>query len=462
MRFGVGVVLLAGVTIIVAICASPLQRSRGAAIVIANATILDPQSPLDGMRVTVTIRGERIASVAATSETPPAGTRVVDGAGKYLIPGLWDMHVHLTEVTQASLPVFVANGVTGVRDMGSAFDDILRWRASIANDALVGPRIIAAGPKLDGSGEATADTWIVRTPDDARAAVDRLAAMHVDFIKAHAGLDGPRFLAIMRAARAHGLAVAGHLPANVSVPDAARAGLASLEHFSGFPIPCSDDLTSMLEGTRWQAMRERCASSSVVQEVLATVRDAETWLTPTLVSFRGLSEVLDPNSASASRPDSVVTAVRASWNRTAEQIRQDVQATPRDRIVWRRWLSMNAPLTAMAVNAGVRLLAGTDAGNPYVAPGFDLLDELVLMTDAGLTPAEALRSATIGPLQFLHEAKDEGIIAVGRRADLVLLDANPIVDIQNVRRIHAVVANGRLYDRTTLDRLLAAAGVHRE
>jgi amidohydrolase family protein len=405
----------------------------------------------------VIVRGSHIERVASANVAPPAGARIVDGSGRFLIPGLWDMHVHLSEATAASLPLLIANGVTGVRDMGSDIHDIRSWRDAIEAQRLVGPHIVTAGPKLDGEGVPSAATRIVRTPDEARDAVNDLAAAGADLIKVHGGLDRGRFLAIAEASRAHRLPFAGHLPTDVTPREAARAGIQTIEHFSGFPRPCSDDLKRLLVSARWTAARTICAIDAELDATFAALRDAATAITPTLVSYRGLAEIIDPHGYADSRWRYVPAALRNSWNTSAAAILADVKPLKNDAPVWRRLLATYSPLTVQAQRHHVTLLAGTDLGNPLVSPGFDLHDELLLMINAGLTPAEALRSATAAPAALLRKPDRSGRIVKGDIADLVLLDANPLLDIRNVQRIGAVIANGQLFDRRALDDLLAAA-----
>lgn len=439
-------------------CRAPARVVAVDTIAIRNVTIVEPRGHFGAATATVIVEGSHIQSIVNGDVAPP-GARIIDGTSRYLMPGLWDMHVHLSEVSEASLPLFVANGVTGVRDMGSDFSEVRRWRAAVAAGALVGPRIIAAGPKLDGDGNPAPDRLVVRTPEDARMGVDALAALGVDFIKVHSGLDPERFHAIAREAGLRGLPVAGHLPDGVSAIDAARAGMASLEHFSGFPMPCPADLSTMLRAPRWSRARARCVSLAEAEAVMLALASTNTWLTPTLVSYRGLGYVFGSHESGADRSPYAVPALRTGWQRTAEAILKGVNPLPGDLAVWQRLFAVNQTLTAMAGHAGAKLLAGTDVGNPFVAPGFDLLDELELMTAAGLTSAQALQSATVGPAQFLGKSAELGAIETGRIADMVLLDADPLEDIRNVRRIHAVFANGRLFDRPALDQLVKTAGV---
>jgi imidazolonepropionase-like amidohydrolase len=322
---------------------------------------------------------------------------------------------------------------------------------------VVGPRIVAAGPKLDGEGLPVASSRVVRTSADARNTVDDLAAAGVDFIKVHGGLDRARLLAIAAESRARGLRFAGHVPDDVTPSDAARMGIHSIEHFSGFSRPCSDELKRLLQPSHWKSARTKCAPDSDLDATFAVLRSAGTWVTPTLVSYRGLAEVIDPQGLVDPRWRYVPPALRASWDKSGRAIVADIRPARQDAAVWRSVLKTYGLLTAQARRDHVLLLSGTDLGNPLVSPGFDLQDELLLLVQAGLTPSEALFSATVGPANFLNKSPQFGSVAKGEYADLVLLDADPLKDIRNVQRIRAVIANGRLLDRKALDELLARA-----
>ena len=436
--------------------AGACRRTSTSAVTIRNVKVVDIAAGTVGPPATVIVRGGWIDRIDSNGIDSRVGT-VVDGSGGFLIPGLWDMHVHLSAVTADSLPLLIANGVLGVRDMGSDLAEVRRWRTQIESGGLVGPHIITAGPKLDGEGGSLLYYTVIRTPEEARAVVDDLAAAGVDFIKVHAALDRARFVAVAEQSRAHGLRFAGHLPDDVPPTDAARMGIASIEHFSGFSRPCSGDLLRLLASDQWASLRKKCAPEGDLDATLAVIRDAGTWVTPTLVSFERIRDLLD--SRQDLHPDwrYVVPALRRSWDASGRAIVADLRATPESAQVWRRVLEAYGPLTAQAHRSGVRLLAGTDLGNPMVSPGFDLHEELALLVGAGLTPAAALQSATVGPAAFLRSRRRSGSISSGQPADVVLLDANPLDDIRNTRRIRAVVADGKLFDRAALNALLDAA-----
>ncbi|MGH7562443.1 MAG: amidohydrolase family protein [Gemmatimonadales bacterium] len=211
------------------------------------------------------VRGNRIAAVGNADSTPvPGGARVVDGRGKFLIPGLWDMHVHTTvPAGQDLLALYPVNGVTGVRDMAGDWDRIVAWRKDIAAGLVTGPRNLASGPYLEG-GTTPIRHLVTRTPDEARAAVDSLARMGVDFIKVHGRLDRPTFFAAARRARERGLSFAGHVPRVVGAKDASDSGQRSIEHLLAIPVFCSPaDSTALQPRFTVQGALGRCTSEAL-------------------------------------------------------------------------------------------------------------------------------------------------------------------------------------------------------
>jgi hypothetical protein len=420
---------------------------------------------------TVVVRGRRITAVGASAEVPvPRGARVVDGRGRYLIPGLWDMHVHAFSAGFARFagPLFVAYGVTGVRDMGWFVDSARHWQIQVALGRVVGPRVVVGG-RLDGPDNRA--PWVARAANasQARHAVDSLHRAGADFIKVYSALPREAYFAAADAARRAGVPLAGHVPYAVDVVEAMAAGQRSIEHEDDLLRSCSADG----EALRRELLTQDPAAPSDV--ALATVRDqarrmrdgfdarrcaaaaaaivrAGGWLTPTLVVYQPYAS---PSDTAVLHPDAqrlVPGALRAEW---ARRLRR---AGPEDSTTVRAYFSLAR--TGAWHRGGVRLLAGTDAPLPRLVPGLSLHDELALLVRAGLTPAEALRAATLSPAEYLGAADSLGAVARGKVADLVLLDADPLRDIRNTTRIHAVVTNGRYLDRTALDALLA--GVARD
>lgn len=376
------------------------------AVALTDVTVIDATGAPAQAAMTVVVRNGLIASIGKTGTvTVPAGALVVRGTGKYLIPGLWDMHVHLTEDDQASL---VAHGVTGVRDMGNALADVDGWRGRIAARSLVGPRIFRVGPILNGEEFGPAQLAI-QTDADARTAVRVLKKVGVDAIKLHTMLPRDAYFALADEAHKLGIPFVGHVPQSVSAAEASNAGQASLEH-----------IQTLFEG-------QFPPKPDSEPQLFALFAKNGTIYDPTLVTYRGSTE---------------------AQNVDPELVRAYPDLLPGRQRLFARFVE----LVGMMNRAGVILVTGTDLSDfKWIAAGASLHDELALFVDAGLTPMQALQAATRNPARFLHVAA--GTIEVGRRADLILLDANPLDDIRNTRKIHAVVLDGTLLNRARLDAL---------
>ena len=434
--------LAAAAACIAGAAAVPTQSSDRP-FALAHVTVVDVAHATERADMTVVVARGRIVSVAPSAEARPgAEVRVVDAAGKYLIPGLWDMHVHLGVATEPVLPVLVAAGITSVRDMGTRLDQVRAWRRAIDAGRLLGPRIVAAGAIIDGPGHPSPEKVVAGDAARARALVDSLADEGADFIKVYEFLSPEAYAAIVREAAARRLAVVGHVPRDVGPVAAADAGQRSIEHLSGVPLPCpaSARFLSHVAG----GVMPPCGDDRARADAFAHFRRDGTWVVPTLVKFRGLAA-----GASAPTDPRVPAALRARW---AEQVARWPRFVPES---YRRMLpKLYEPTAAAAHRAGVPFLAGSDLGNMNVVPGAGLHDELTLLVGAGLTPAEALRAATRDAAFFLGAADSLGTVEQGKLADLVLLDADPLADIANVRRIAAVISRGRLLERRELEAMV--------
>jgi imidazolonepropionase-like amidohydrolase len=377
---------------------------------------------------TVIIDGNRIRAVGpARSTRPPAGARIVDGSGKFLIPGLWDLHVHLGSAGKEALPQFIGWGVTGVRDMGTEqFEPLRQWRVEILSGRRVGPRIVAAGPIVDGPTPNWPLRVTVRDTADAARIVDSLAAVGVDFIKVHQQLGRETYFAVAARARRLDLAFAGHVPVGVSGIEASNAGQRSLEHGTGVPD----------------------AGDSAFASTVAAFRRNGTWISPTLAVYWSMAHLQDSSVLNDARIATLSSSLRDFWVLQKSSWSGDlsIEAFRRN---YRQALTNLKALHA----AGVPLLASTDLAFINVYPGSSVHEELEHMGEAGLRPIDALRTATLNPARYLDREHELGVIEPGRLADLVLLDANPLLSISNTRRIVAVLANGRLYTQDDVVRL---------
>ncbi len=402
-------------------------------LLIKNVTVVDVAAGGLQPGRSILVRGGRIAEIGRRIRTP-RGTRRIDGTGKFAIPGLWDMHAHHQVVGESSLPLFLAHGVTGTRDMGGDAAFVFPLRKRIRSGALLGPEIVAAGPILD----AAPAEWPLRRrvadAAEARVAVRDLAAAGADFIKVHDQTPREAYFAIAEETGLLGIPFAGHVPAAVTADEAVAAGQASIEHLSNFQLylQCSGGPAYSAEG---------CAP--FFRRLAAT----RVWQTPTLAFMRSLPDVFERGPIPHAE---YVSEELRRFGRANEE----ASNLPPEAIAWFR-AQGEAALSAVRdmKAAGISFLAGCDA----MVPGFCLHDELEWLTRAGFSPLEALRAATINPARFLRREASDGRVAPGMNADIVLLDADPLAAIANTRRIHAVILRGRLLDRAELDAMLAGA-----
>ncbi len=399
---------------------------------------------------TIVIADGRIGAVGPhASVAVPEGARVVDLAGRTVIPGLWDMHVHLTDATEIVLPALVAHGVTGVRDMGGDLELIDRWREDVRSGETVGPRIVRPGPYVDGNKPDAPFRHEVTDRTGARAVVTELVGRDVDFIKIHNAVPRDAYFALAEAARDRGIQFVGHVPVTVEPIEAVRAGQASLEHaitfFEGTFAAGFSDTGAMFAGL----VEFVDDGGAELIEALVTHR---THVTPTLVvtERRGRRASLADDPPMCQRY--VAASLRDQWNRFSPV--QEKDRNPAVVEARQRFTELMVRFSGRLHEAGVPLLAGSDLAARDVCPGTSLHEELEMLVDAGLTPREALSTATTTSARFLGLEDVAGTIEPGKWADLVVLHGDPLSDISNLARVHAVVTRGQLLHRHHLDDLL--------
>jgi len=454
--------------------------SGPATIAITHVTVIDVTGGPAQPDSTVLVSGAHIAAVGPSSSVAtPRGAKLVDGSSKFLIPGLADMHLHLSGSGEPDgsreffLPLLIANGITTVRDMGGKVEYLKKLRGEIASGQRLGPQIFFTGPYLDGNPPSFQPSIVVENAAEGIAAVDNLAAEGVDFIKVQSRLQPDGYFAIASESKKLGIRFVGHVPDSITVAQASDAGQASIEHLTGVLLGCStreDELrqrqlihpsketaSQARERERiWQRDLLNSYSETKASALVRKFAENHTWQVPTLVLLMDLV-YLSPSNSHENDPrlKYVPQSVQTVWKQGRSELLQN--ATAQD--FRHRTESAERSLEVVGkMNAGgVRLMAGTDSAAPNVFPGFGLEEELTSLARAGLTPLQALQAATTGPAEFLGKANEQGRIAAGQRADLVLLDADPLRDIRNTRQIRAVVLNGKLLERSDLDALLAGA-----
>jgi imidazolonepropionase-like amidohydrolase len=422
----------------------------------------------------VVVRGDRVVEVgpAASVQVPP-GAAVVDGTGKFLVPGLADMHVHTVPLERTFPPLYLVNGVTTVREMGGN-PDAVTYRDRVLAGTAFGPRSQATRILIDGSPslwEGIGPPYVaVADAAQARAAVREQKAAGADFIKVYTRLSHEAFHAIAEETRALGMPFLGHCSDFVSLAEASDAGIRSIEHLWQFWYAMSREEERLRRevaavpiaggeyGGWYTKMHEaeyaaaRSTDRGKAAEVLRRLARNGTFVTPTLVQHR----VADtPSTVRTDDPRGrYLPTGYAAVMATQLQAIYLQGRTPQQNAERRELFERRCDLVPELAAAGVPLLAGTDTGTPSLVPGFALHDELELLVRAGLTPAQALRAATLEPARYLGREDEQGTIEPGKVADLVLLDADPLRDITNTTRIDSVVVRGCLLDGAARGRML--------
>lgn len=402
--------------------------------------------PMDSERVlhdqTVLVEDGRVLRIGPADEVvAPEGALRIDGRGElYLMPGLCDSHMHVIDPDEFLL--YLANGVTTVRNMsGEPFH--LTWCAELAEGRRLGPTLITTGPTLDGVPPEGSNRVIVTTREEGERAVESSAADGYDLIKVYGGLPVEAYGGIMDAAERSGLKVVGHLPRAVGFEGAMAAGQASIDHAEEF---------------LYTVFKE--AGDERIPETVRTLREAGAWVTPTLVCFDAIGAQIADAPALARRPELRFAdpAVRARWLTQGNRYLRDFQ--PEDAARFRDQLQFLELLVRRLHEGGVPLLAGTDAGVaygvPFVLPGWSLHEELAQLAGCGLSPYEALRTATCNPARFLGAEGEFGVVREGARADLLLLDANPLEDVAHASRRVGVMLRGRWLPESELASMLGS------
>jgi imidazolonepropionase-like amidohydrolase len=440
-------------------------------LVLSNVTVVDVRTGALHPEQTVIVERNRIASVEPSKSAKYLrNAPIVDCRGLFLIPGLWDMHVHLVfgdwfpDARDISLPLFIANGVTGVRDMGSELDIVQAWRSEIAAGRLIGPRIYTSGPMLDGPKPRFPSSVAIATPEDAHRAVADLKQRGADFIKLQSQIPREAVFAIAEEARKQQIPFEGHVPDSVRATEMSEAGMRSFEHLIGIFEGSSPNEDDFLKGGKTEGKFLATYDAARAASLAAILTKNQTWQCPTLVWERG-GNLVDVSDFSK---DTRVKYVPASWkNKTWKRFTDEItQGYGTDDLETRKkFIEKELDVVGMLHKSGVTFLAGTDTpAGVHIFPGYSLHEELQRFVAAGFTPLEALQTATINPARFFGIEDQAGTVEKGKLADLVLLSANPLEDIANTQKVTGVIANGRYYRRAELDKMLARVEIaaHRQ
>ena len=428
-------------------------------LVITHATVIDTVTGKTQPNTTVVIDKNRITRVIISSKADLKSGKVIDAHGQYLIPGLWDMHTHVyfdstaADGTDLILPLFLANGITGIRDMGSALDPVLKARDDIAAHRLLGPRMVVSGPMLDGPKSQYKAAIAIATPEDGRKAVDMLHTRGVDFIKVQSGIPREAYFAIADESKKDNIIFEGHVPDSIRASEAVASGQHTFEHLIGIFEASSPDETKYLTCKKTVGMFLQTYDPALEAKIIDLLAKNHVWQCPTLFWERGqwlvdaIDYTKDPDLAYAGN-----TWVTKQWPRAQKGILKSLDTDPLP--IREKFVTHELDIVRKLHVAGVPFLAGTDTpAGVDVIPGISLHLELQRFVAAGFTPLEALQTATLNPAKFYNKLNDFGTVQPGRIADLVLLEANPLDNIANTRKITAVITDGRYLSQQDLEQL---------
>lgn len=412
-------------------------RSReweNADLLIRHINVVDVNTGILLPDQVIAIKDGRITHLGADPGRVDASsnTRVIDGSGRYAIPGLWDMHVHVCwSETNASLllPALLASGITGVRDMGGDLRLLNAFKQRVLTDPSAGPDLFGCGPIIDGDPPVFPEfTLPTDSATDLPKVLDSLAANGADFFKVYSLMRPSELERIAAYCRSHHVVFAGHLSEFMEPEGAIALGQHSIEHLN------------RLEEI-W------VADSARLDKLASAMIEHGTWSCPTLIIYQRKSHLFDPTLRDTAM-DALVPELQAEWAHAVRK-RTELYGTPQQRDSLERRYQQQLQLVRHLHKRGVRMMVGSDlAGMAFVYPGTGLLEELELLTEAGLSNAEVLRCATLAPAEYLGVNEDRGSIAIGKLADLVILNADPLTDIRHVRRIAHVVHRGVVIPRT--------------
>lgn len=435
--------------LIAALSASSPAISASTAFVNVNIVPMTSETVLESQTLVVT--DGIITAIGSVAQTAvPDDAVIVDGTDRYLMPGIAEMHGHVPGRASGNLnrvvSLYIANGVTTVRGMlGQPSHLVLR--DDIQDKKMLGPRLITSGPSFNGRS--------VQNPAQAKAMVADQQAAGYDFLKIHPGLSLEEFNAVAEEANRLGIPFAGHVPEDVGVQRALDAGIATIDHLDGYMqslLPRHDDPSGGLSGFFGVFIADQAIAEKIDEIAAATAR-AGTWNVPTESLFEHVALDSRNPDEMARLPEMkyMPAATIAQWKGGKRNVIDDDNYASSTAI---RAVDIRRKLIVALSNVGAGLLLGSDSPQIFNVPGFALHRELEYLVDAGLTPFEALVTGTVNPARFLSAQSVFGTLVVGLEADMILVDANPLEDIKNTRRIHGVMVRGKWLPRKDLDQLL--------
>jgi imidazolonepropionase-like amidohydrolase len=454
-------VLLCGIT--------AFSQQKKADLLIKSVRIIDVRTGKITANQAIAVRNDSIIQVMDNKQANQyQATQTFDGGGKYAMPGLWDMHMHfgggdtLSEENKNFLPLYLANGITTIRDCAADISqDVLQWRDEINKGQLQGPTIFTSGPKLEGYKSIWLGDLEIGTSVELQQALDSLQKIKVDFVKITENTIKPEiYLEALREARKRGLAISGHVPYVLTMKQVADAGLSSVEHLTYAWKSGVKDEAALSRGIANGEIKGADINKYILQHfdtaaAMATYRYMAakgTYLTPTLTLGNVMAYFDQDNHAHDPYLQYIGKGLQRTYQwRVKRASSDDSAAIARRKMIY----ETSSSILPLLQKAGVKIMAGTDAGylNSFDYPGIGLHQELALMVKFGLTPLQALQASVINSPAYLHKT-NYGAITAGKKADILLLDANPVADIHNTQKINALVVKGKLLNRAALDRLL--------
>ncbi|GAB3830741.1 amidohydrolase family protein [Pontibacter rugosus] len=456
--------LLLSLSLLLSACQTTKKETYD--LLITNATIVDISTGKLIQDQVIAISNDTIRVVDATANARKyKAQQTLDASGKYVMPGLWDMHVHfrggdtLIEENKNFLPLFLAYGVTTVRDAGGDIvPSVLSWREQIRKGALVGPTIFTPGPKLDGPNPAWPGSIQVVDDGDIAAALDSLESLDVDYVKMYDGsLSKEAFYGIIQAAEKRGLKTTGHMPLSADILQAVDYGLDGSEHMYYVlkaTSPLADSLTSLNLGYGMMGQIVNSYNPKLAQQVIAKLSANNVYITPTLHISKTLAEILDTDHTK----DSLLAYIGSGVQQTYQgRIESAKRARTSGNDMRQQMAQLVQDMMVPMYEAGVNIVAGSDSGpyNSFVYPGESLHGELNSLVNAGLSPQQALTTSVINGPKFFGIDKFYGGVEQGKVADLLILDGNPLEEISNSSRINSVIKSAKVYHRKALDKMLS-------
>jgi cytosine/adenosine deaminase-related metal-dependent hydrolase len=410
----------------------------------------------------VAISGDSISAIYDRPVRTDDSVIVIEGTGKYLIPGLWDMHAHYNGNYEYSNPLLIANGITGVREMWGDMDTIKDLRKRSREGSIDAPDIYTAGTIIDGVPSTMRAAAGVSNKEEAVAEVNRQVKEGVDFIKVYSSLSLEAFHAIAERCNELEIPFAGHVPFSVTFWDAVRSNIRCVEHQTGFIEACIEHPLEPDKSISRMEFRIKNAeymvnnfSRELFDSLASLIVESNTWLCPTFTVNHSMANLDDPSLTKDKRLEYMPPRSKRSWGQMSDTLYKRRNKDYYD--AQRKIFNLNLSLIGDLEKAGVKIIAGTDFPNPFCYPGFSLHDELGWLVNGGMANLDALQAATINAAVFMEKEGEFGEVVKGQLASLVILNENPLIDINNARDILAVFLRGKYFDRSDLDSLLVNA-----